>query len=203
MNSLYKILRAIVKPFVFMLFRINVFGKENIPKENGCVLCCNHTSVSDVFFLAVTCQRQINFMGKKELFRTSLTRCFFSALGGISVDRGASDKGAVKKAIDVCNRGDILGIFPEGTRNRDGAPKKAKAGAAMIALESKADILPVAIYRENPKLKLFQKVTVRFGKPISYDEYADNFEDKISKTQLRNISNLIIENITELWEKKH
>lgn len=203
MNGFYRVLRIIVIPFVHLFFRIKSYGIENIPKDKGVVLCCNHTSLSDIILLGVLCPRQICFMAKKELFEIPVLKHLFSALGGFPVDRRSSDKGAINRALDICNNGKILGIFPEGTRNRDGAPKKAKAGAAMIALKTGADILPVAIYRSNARVHIFQKATVRFGEVIKYEDYSADFEDAISKTAIRATSELIMQKITELWEKKH
>lgn len=203
MNGLYRVLRIIVIPFIHFFFRIKTYGKENIPKGKGVVLCCNHTSISDILLLGVVCPRQICFMAKQEIFNIPVLKHLFSALGTFPVDRKSADKSAINHAFDICNNGKILGIFPEGTRNRDGALKKAKAGAAMIALKTQADILPVAIYRDNAKVHLFQKATVRFGEVIEYKDYADGFEDAVSKTAIRSVSELIMQNITKLWEKKH
>lgn len=204
MSAFYRVLKIIAFPFVHLFFRIKTYGKENIPNKKGVVLCCNHTSLSDIILLGITCNRQIYFMAKKELFDIPVLKHFFRALGGFPVDRKSSDKGAINHAFNICEEGKILGIFPEGTRNRDGAPKKAKAGAAMIALKTKADILPVSIYRSNVKVHPFQKATVRYGEVIKYEEYAADFkEDEMSKTALKNISILIMNKITELWEKKH
>jgi 1-acyl-sn-glycerol-3-phosphate acyltransferase len=203
MNGFYKVLRIIAIPFVHCFFNIKAYGLENIPKEKGVVLCCNHTSLSDIILLGVLCPRQICFMAKKELFDIPVLKHIFKALGGFPVDRRSSDKGAINHALSICNNGKILGIFPEGTRNRDGAPKKAKAGAAMIALKTGADILPVAIYRSKPQVHIFQKATVRFGEVLKYEEYSNGFEDALSKTAIRATSELIMQKITKLWEKKH
>ena len=140
MNCLYRVIRIIVIPFVYLFFRIKVHGKENIPKDKGVVLCCNHVSMWDIVFLGVTCNRQICFMGKKEVFKIPVIKGIFKMLGAFPVDRKSSDKGAVNKAFEICKSGRVLGIFPEGTRNREGRPQKAKAGAAMIAIETGADI---------------------------------------------------------------
>lgn len=204
MSAFYRVLRIIAFPFVHLFFRIKTHGKENIPKEKGVVLCCNHTSLSDIILLGITCNRQVHFMAKKELFDIPVLKHLFSALGGFPVDRKSSDKGAINHALNLCESGKILGIFPEGTRNRDGAPKKAKAGAAMIALKTRADILPVSIYRNKAVVYPFQKATVRYGEVIKYEEYASEFEgNEMSKTALKSISELVMSKISELWEKKH
>ena len=203
MSFLYRVIRIIVIPFVYLFFRIRVHGKENIPKENGLVLCCNHTSMWDIVFLGVTFNRQICFMGKKEIFKIPVIKGLFKMLGAFPVDRKSSDKGAVNKAMEICKSGKVLGIFPEGTRNREGGPKKAKAGAAMIAIQTEAQILPVCIYRSKARVLPFQKVTVRYGKPIGYEDCAQKEEGKISKNQIRTVSEQIMDNITKLWEKKH
>lgn len=200
MTLFYRIMRAIVSFFTHIFFRIKKYGVHNIPKEGAVIMCCNHTSISDIFFMAIFCPRQIYFMGKDELFKNKILSFFFTKLGAFSVNRRTGDKGAINKAEEVLKDGKILGIFPEGTRYTDGAPHKAKPGTAMLALSTKAPILPCAIYRETGKVKPFQKATFRYGAPIYYEEYAG--EDQ-GKAAIRRVSELITEKITELWEMKH
>ncbi len=201
MTLFYRIMRAIVSFFTHIFFRIKKYGVHNIPKEGAVILCCNHTSISDILFMGILCPRQIYFMGKDELFKNKILGFLFRKLGAFSVNRRTGDKGAINRAEEILLEGKILGIFPEGTRYDDGcAPRKAKPGTAMLALATKAPILPCAVYRQTGKVKLFQKATFRFGAPIYYDEYAG---EDTGKTAIRRVSELITDKITELWEMKH
>ncbi len=201
MTLFYKVMRAIVSFFTHIFFRIKKYGVHNIPKEGAVILCCNHTSISDILFMGILCPRQIYFMGKDELFKNKILAFILKKLGAFSVNRRTGDKGAINKAEELLLSGKILGIFPEGTRYTDGgAPRKAKAGTAMLALATKAPILPCAVYRDTGKVKPFQKATFRFGAPIYYDEYAG---EDTGKAAIRRVSGLITEKITELWEMKH
>lgn len=200
MTLFYRILRAIVSVPVHLFFRIKKYGIHNIPKEGSCIICCNHTSISDILFMAILCPRQVHFMGKDELFKNKLLAWLFTKLGAFSVNRRTGDKGAISRAEEILNEGKVLGIFPEGTRHPGDAPHKAKPGTAMLALATKATILPAAVYRDTGKVKFLQKASFRFGTPIPYEEYASDDEGKAA---IRRVSQLITEKITELWEMKH
>ncbi len=198
MTRFYKAVKAFVTPFAKGLFRFEVIGAENFKKSSNLIICCNHQSFWDVVLLAVACPFQINFMAKKELFKNKLIGWIFTKVGAFPVNRGAGDLNAFKKAHVALNGG-ILGIFPEGTRNPLGAPGKAKAGAAMLAIDTGADILPVAIrYSAHPIL--FRKVSVRIGEIINGDDFVKN--ETVSKSEIRRVTSLIMESITMLWEKK-
>ncbi len=200
MSLFYRIMRALFIPPIRLFFRIKKYGVHNIPKDGGLILCCNHTSISDIFFIGILCPRQVFFMGKDELFKNKFLGFVLKKLGCFPVNRRTGDTGAIKHAEDLLLNGKILGIFPEGTRHPGEAPHKAKPGAAMVALATRAPILPCAVYRETGKVKLFQKVSFRFGSPIPYEEYADGVEGRAA---IRQVSNVITSKITELWELKH
>ncbi len=199
MERFYKWIRRILAiPLSKTFVRGEFYGLENIPKDKGFVLCCNHISMTDPVLLIAPINNQIYFMSKKEAFKIPVLGPIIKKMGAIKVDRQSNDKTAVTKSIEVVNNGNILGIFPEGTRNKEPgtAPKKAKAGAAFIALQTKADILPVAIYRKS-KFWLFNKAKVKFGEVISSSDLpsTDNLRrDMVSTT------NLVMSKITELWE---
>lgn len=200
MSLFYRIMRAIVSFFTHLFFRIKKYGVHNVPKEGACIICCNHTSISDILFLGILCPRQVHFMGKDEIFKNKILAFLFTRLGAFPVNRRTGDKGAINKAEEILSEGKILGIFPEGTRYTDGAPHKAKPGAAMLALSTKATILPCAVYRSKSKVHFLQKATFRFGSPIYYEEYSGG---ETGKTAIRRTSEIITEKITELWEMKH
>lgn len=200
MMPLYSILKFIFYIPIRIFFRIKVYGKENIPATGPFVICCNHTSISDMLILGVICKRQIHFMAKDEIFKGKLLTWFFKSMGAFPVNRKSADKSAITNSQKIIKEGKVLGIFPEGTRNPSGPPKKAKAGAVMIAVSTGAKIIPCAIYKSRPKVHIFQKVTLRIGEPIIFEEAIENALDK---STLRKGSEMLTEKITALWEKKH
>lgn len=181
--------------FVRIYFRLTVHGKENVPKDRPFILCCNHTSISDVVFLIAVCPRPIHFMAKAELFKNPLVRWFLRKMGAFPVVRGSGGREALDRSIALLKNGEILGIFPEGTRSRDGRPKKGKAGTAFIIAETGAPVLPVSIYRES--LKPFSKATLRIGELLN--EQIKTEEN--SKNELRRVTETIMGTITEQWER--
>lgn len=202
MSCFYRFIRGVAKVVLTPLFRVKIIGLENVPQNGGVILCANHTSLTDPIFLAINIKRQIHFMGKAELFGNFFTKWFFNKLGAFAVKRGKGDTGAIKTGEDVIKNGGMMGIFPEGTRYLEGAPRKAKAGVAMIAASTKADILPVSIFREG-KIHLFSKTTIRFGEVIPFEELKLNSEEGAKKSSLRYASELIMERITKMWEMGH
>lgn len=193
----YKIMRWIVYPFIRLFIKVEYFGAENIPNKKGYILCANHTSIADMFAIAVPFRCQIHYMAKGELFKFAPIRWFFRALGTFPVQRGKGDTAAVDKACAVVENGGVLGIFPEGTRSKTGEVGKAKSGAALIAMRTKSDILPVSIHYSTGTFKLFCKATVRVGKII---EYKPNEEGETQRAEIRRISNAMMSEIKNMWE---
>lgn len=199
MTVFYRIVRAIAYPLVRLVFRIKPIGLEKMPKQGGIILCCNHTSFTDVAFLIVICRRQIYFMAKEELFKNRFVNWLFKNMGAFAVRRGSGGTQAIEHAVDLINDGKVMGIFPEGTRSKDGKPKRAKSGVAVIAAQTKAPVLPVAIYREG-KIAPFRKVTMRFGDIIKPEELNIDIN---SRADIRQSAGLIMDRITQLWEAGH
>lgn len=194
----YKIMRWLVYPFIRLFIRVEYFGAENLPRDKGYILCANHISIADMFAIAVPVKCQIRYMAKGELFKFAPLKWFFNALGSFAVKRGQGDTGAIDKACDIIEKGGVLGIFPEGTRSKTGQPGKAKSGIALIAMRTKADILPISIKYSTGTFKLFCKATVRVGELIPYTPPA---EDESQRASIRRISSEVMDKIINLWEK--
>ena len=141
--------------------------------------------------------KKFNYMAKEELFKNKLFGSFITMLGAFPIQRGTGDMAALDKAIDKVKNGENLVIFPEGTRSYDGKVGKGKTGVALVAAKAGVDVIPVGICFEGPKLKFRQKVTVKFGKPISAERL--HVEGTSSK-ELKIIKNTIMQAITELVE---
>ncbi len=198
MSRLYKTVRMLIQPLVRIMFRIRCVGLENIPKDGPFMLCCNHTSVTDVFLLVALCPRQINFMAKKELFKNPILRTVISAFGAFPVDRGGRDISAIRRSCAVIKEGKVLGIFPEGKRYITGPMREVKPGCSFVAIKTGADVLPVSIYKEG-KTHPLRRVTVRFGQVV---KNADLCDSKATKESISLVSDKIFKHITELWELK-
>ena len=160
-------------PFLAKLYRLEVTGIENIPAEGGVIVAANHTAMMDVIILSIAMRgRQVRFMAKKELFSVPLVSSLIRAFGAFPVDRGNADIGSLKKAISLVDGGEMLGIFPQGTRQggRDPRTTEVKSGVGMIAYRTRACVLPVMIENDGMKTKMFRRNHVIIGKPIPSDE---------------------------------
>lgn len=190
------VLRAIISPIVRLLFRVKIEGMENLPESGGYVFASNHISLMDPVFWLVITKKRIRYMAKQELFKPKPFAWLLKKAGVFGVSREGGNVGSVNYAIDIVKDGGILGIFPEGTRSKDGKPGKAKAGVAFIANATGADVLSMAVIVKN-KVRPFHKTILKIGKPIPHDEI--HFEGTDRKG-LRNATTRIMDEITLLWE---
>ncbi|MED4969944.1 1-acyl-sn-glycerol-3-phosphate acyltransferase [Geobacillus sp. NFOSA3] len=159
----YSFAKGVVKSILTPLYRIEVIGAEKFPKEGGVLLCANHISNLDPPILGITAPRPIHFMAKEELFRVPLLKNLITTLHAFPVKRGMSDRQALRTGLEVLKQGHVLGIFPEGTRSKDGKLKKGLPGVGFFALRTSAAVVPCAIigsYRPFVPLK------VVYGSPI-------------------------------------
>lgn len=163
--------RALVKALYSILFRFQILGEENIPKDGGIIFCPNHISNHDAVTIAIVQKRQLSFMGKDSLFQIPILGWILKRIGAFPVKRGTGDIGAVRKAIEVIQNENALAMFPEGTRNKTKELLlEFKTGAALVAKKGNGKIVPVAIIG---KYKLFSKITVQFGTPVSPEDYGE------------------------------
>lgn len=170
MTGFYRFCRALVYPFVRVLWRVKFENVEAMPKTGGVVLCSNHISALDPIFLGIALKRQVYYMGKQELFKNKFAAKFLRALGAFAVNRGKGDKAALDTGTNIIDEGHVMGIFPEGTRSKTGELLRAKSGTLLIASRANAPILVAAIKTKDQKVRLFRPVTVRFGKILTPDE---------------------------------
>lgn len=162
---LYGFLKGILPTMFRIIYRTEVHGQENIPKEGGVIIAANHISLWDPPFIGAFCPRRVSFMAKKELFENSAFSSIITSLGAFPVNRGAADRNAIKTALAILSEGKCLGLFPEGTRSKSGKLGEPEAGVGLIAYKANVPIVPVAVTGTNGK-GLFPKFTIRFGKPI-------------------------------------
>lgn len=196
----YDVVKGPCKFLLKLGLRIKCEGVENIPKEGAFILASNHIHFVDPAVLLANFPRPIHFMAKVEAFKYKITAFLLTHLNTFPVSRGRSDKASIDYAVKLIENGCVMGIFPEGTRSKDLKPHKAKAGVALIARQTKADILPCSIYCDK-KGGLFRKVTVRYGELIKYEELG--LTEESSTKELRAAADKIMEEIVDLWEEKH
>ncbi|WP_054024356.1 lysophospholipid acyltransferase family protein [Bacillus sp. FJAT-28004] len=185
----YLIFRFLLRVIYTVLFRLEARGTENIPADGPVVLASNHLSNFDPPTVGVKVKRKVYFMAKEELFKVPVFGPLIRSFGAFPVKRGGVSKDAIKSAITLLKEGNVMGIFPEGSRNnQSGAAKK---GAAMIAVRSGAAVVPVAIVG---KYKPFSKIIVCYGKPIDLTAIIE----ESSPDMLEQVTDAIMARIREL-----
>lgn len=180
--TLYK--RVLIGPWLRVLFRPVVEGLEHIPADGAAILASNHLSFCDSVFLPLMVHRRITFLAKSEYFsghgiKGTLLRAFVAGSGQVPIDRasGSAAQGALETAKRVLAAGDLLGIYPEGTRSPDGRLYRGKTGVARMAIEAGVPVIPVAmmntdqiqpIGRAVPRLA---RCRMRIGEPLDFSRY--------------------------------
>ncbi|WP_100407191.1 lysophospholipid acyltransferase family protein [Bacillus solitudinis] len=163
--NIYQVGQGLSRMYLSTMFKVEVIGKENIPTEGGVLLCCNHISNLDPPLLGAYIKRNIHYMAKQELFEKPILKTILPKVGAFPVRRGMSDKQALRNGMNILKEGGMIGLFPEGTRSKNGTLGKGLAGAGFFALRSEAQVLPCAIigpYKRGETLKLV------YGKPIDF-----------------------------------
>ncbi|MDP9218974.1 MAG: 1-acyl-sn-glycerol-3-phosphate acyltransferase, partial [Actinomycetota bacterium] len=199
---------VVLGPVIRLLFRPTVEGAEHIPESGGAILASNHLSFSDSVFLPLVLDRKVVFLAKSDYFTTpgakgKLTALFFKLADQLPIDRsgGRAGDAALRTGLRVLNRGDLLGIYPEGTRSPDGRLYRGKTGVARMALEGLVPVLPVAmvgtdkaqpIGRRLPKIV---RIGIRIGEPLDFSRYEGMEDDRFI---LRSITDEIMYRLMEL-----
>jgi 1-acyl-sn-glycerol-3-phosphate acyltransferase len=203
------ILRSIVLAVFGPLLSLRLIGVENVPDEGPLLVASNHLSNADPIILEAAFPRPLFFVGKSELFRNPFFRWVLHRFGGIPVERGTPDRAAIRSARAVLEQGIALGIYPEGVRSKTVALQRGLPGAGLIALQSKAPVLPVAIYGteffpvngelppRRPK-NLPRGVTMHFGPPIHIPERVDG-----KRVTADEATHLIMMRIAELLPERY
>ncbi len=203
-GQLYSVAKAVLTPIFAFAWRIRVEGIEHVPAEGPAVLCPNHISFIDSLFLPSVLPRRITYVGKAEYLDSWRTRHLLPALGMIPIDRSGGDaaQAALDAASRILGRGELFGIYPEGTRSRDGLLHKGHTGAARLALRNRCPIIPVGIVGSdliqpaNRKVpRVFLPVDIRIGRPIDLTRYHERSQDRLV---LRQITDEVMYEIREL-----
>ncbi len=165
----YKIGKFIFNVYFHVFNRVIIKGRENELPEGPMIVFGNHYSNLDVFLMTIALKRQIRFMAKRELMDTPIVGWFGKHYGAFPVDRSRVDLTATKTALRILKNGEVLGIFPEGTRIRNDKISDPKGGIAMFSWKTKAPVLPIHVeYRR--KVHIFNHIELTVGKPIPASE---------------------------------
>jgi 1-acyl-sn-glycerol-3-phosphate acyltransferase len=189
---LYNLLKyVILGPWLRLIFRPQVEGRDNVPAEGPAIIASNHLSFSDSIFMPLMVRRKVTFVAKAEYFtgkgiKGFLTKMFFVGTGTIPVDRsgGRAAQAAIDTGLRILREGRLFGIYPEGTRSPDGRLYRGKTGVARLALDSGAPVIPVVMLNSDEiqplgrKLPRIKRVRIRFGHPIDFSRYAGMAGDR-------------------------
>ena len=200
--------RVLLGPLLLTLFRPWVKGEDHVPEEGGAILASNHLSFSDSIFLPLVLSRRVTFLAKADYFtgrgiKGRLTAGFFKGVGQLPVDRsgGERSEAALTMALELLGNGELLGIYPEGTRSPDGRLYRGKTGVARMALEAKVPVIPVAMVgtdRVQPigkRIPHIRRVGVVLGEPLDFSRYEGMADDRLV---LRSITDEIMYALMEL-----
>lgn len=203
----YVVARAILRFLMRIAFSMKVEGRDNIPREGGVLVAANHVSMLDPIVVGCAMERRIRFMAKRELFDNTLLRPIVRGLGAFPVQRGKDDKNAFHTALKVLRNGEVLGMFPEGTRSLDGKLQKAYSGAAILAHKTGALLVPVGIVGTGEAMgkgaiiPRRRRILVRFGRPLDPASVpAEVSEDMHPVKPTEVITRLMMEEIQRLTE---
>jgi 1-acyl-sn-glycerol-3-phosphate acyltransferase len=190
---LYWILKAVLTPIVRICVRVKVEGREHLPKKGAIIIAANHRSFLDSIFIPMIVRRRVTFVAKAEYFDDAKTAWFFRGCGQIPIRRegGSASERALASATEVLQKGGVFGIYPEGTRTRDGLLHRGHTGIARLSLQNNVPIVPVGLIgtdnvqpvdRKMPVL--FQHVTIRIGEPIDPARYGGRANDRMALREL-------------------
>ncbi|GAA2226261.1 lysophospholipid acyltransferase family protein [Streptomyces nogalater] len=188
----YNLLKyVLLGPLLRLVFRPRIEGLEQVPASGPAIIAGNHLSFSDHFLMPAVLKRRITFLAKAEYFtgpglKGRLTAFFFRGAGQIPVDRSGKEAGrtAIREGLGVLRRGELLGIYPEGTRSHDGRLYKGKVGVAVMALTAGVPVVPCAMigtFEAQPPGRVVPRirpVTIRFGQPLDFSRYAGMEREK-------------------------
>ncbi|MDQ1704134.1 MAG: 1-acyl-sn-glycerol-3-phosphate acyltransferase [Frankiaceae bacterium] len=199
---------VVLGPILKVLFRPWVEGVENLPKDGAAILASNHLSFSDSIFLPLSVPRRITFLAKSDYFtgrglKGRLTAGFMKGAGQVPIDRsgGRASEAALRKALEILGDGDMLGIYPEGTRSPDGRLYRGKTGIARMALEAGVPVIPVAMINTfdvqppGQVIPKIQRIGIRIGEPLDFSRYEGMEGDRFV---LRSITDEIMYELMQL-----
>ena len=209
----YALLKAILLPLLSLIFRPKVEGLSHVPTKGPAIIASNHLSFSDSIFMPLVVSRRVTFLAKSEYFtgkgiKGRAVAAVFRALGQVPVDRsgGRSSEAALETGLRILREGNLLGIYPEGTRSPDGRLYRGRTGIARMALESGVPVIPVAmidtdkIQPPGKALPKIMRVGIRFGAPLDFSRYEGMSTDRFI---LRSVTDEIMYALMDLGGQEY
>jgi 1-acyl-sn-glycerol-3-phosphate acyltransferase len=207
-------LKAIVWPIFHLLFRVRIEGRENVPSSGPAVVAANHQSFCDSLVIPLVVRRRVTFLAKAEYFDAKRTAWLFRALGQIPIHRQGGDASAraLATAREVLGEGNLISLYPEGTRSIDGNVHRGRTGVARLALECGVPVVPVGISgtdRIQPVgsrwFRPFKSVRVSFGPQMTFDSAAlvDAETGRTSNERLRSFTGELMAEIARLADRPY
>ena len=181
-----------------VFYRVRTHGYENIPQEGAAILCSNHVHFFDSISIVVHMKRMIYEMAKEELFESKFGNWLFTRVGAFPVSRGKGDVAAVNTANHHLENGDLLLLFPEGTRNGLAKGQKFKKGAAYMAIQNKVPLVPIGVSGE---FKFMHKVHIKVGKPIDVTPYLSE-DGSVDARKVVELTHILQDEVVKLRDNK-
>ncbi len=196
----YHVIRGFFGLLFHTLWPLKVSGLENVPRQGAAMIVCNHLSLIDPFVVGYATDRMVNFMAKEELFSTPILGFLIRKVGAFPVDRARRDPASMRVALSVLKEGELLGMFPEGTRSTIGEMLELRTGAARLASRTRTPIIPATVVNTNralPPGKWIRpaRIAVRFGKAFELTELQEKPKDAEALTRALAIIKEQIENL--------
>lgn len=188
----YWIAHFFVTWYLKIFYRFKVEGLENLPPLGPVLAASNHRSYMDPVAVGCALNRSVHYMAKEELFKVPILNLIIVGLKAFPVKRGTGDRQAFKTALNLLKKGEILGLFPEGTRSKTGKLGSPHPGVGLLALKGNCPVVPIALLGTDKK---FGPITVRIGKPIIFQE------EKIDKEATEKVSKAIMNEIEHLLQE--
>lgn len=196
---LYSIGKVLLLPAYKLIYRYKVIGSENMPKQGGVILACNHLSFSDPVLLGLAQKRRLFFMAKSELFRNKFASFIIRRLGAFPVERGAGDGKAIKTGEEILCEGNVMTIFLEGGRTKTGELMRPRSGCALVAQQTMLPVVPACItITGNPKHR-FAKRVIHFSKPLTSEDMGLTAEG--GRREIKTATNAIMGEIRRMREE--
>ena len=199
--TLYQIWRAVLVPLARVLYRLEIIGADQIPAGVGVILAPTHRSTVDIAAVAALTRRQVRFLAKDEIFSTRLGNKVFRSLGAIPVDRVGTDRGAIRSARAAIENGEVLGVFPEGTRRTGPEVADLSDGCAYLALKLSVSIIPIGIggtddiRPSGSRFIRFPKVVVVVGSSIT----TTTNSEIVRKSDLANLTTTLTRSLQDCF----
>lgn len=193
----YNVVRILCILILKIFYRIKIVHYENVPSTGGIIVCSNHSSNLDPIILGTTLKRPCNFMAKKELFDTNIKNSIMCTMNAYPVNREISDMAAYKETLKRLKDGKVIGVFAQGTRSDTVNVKEGKSGVSLFAMKGNVPVVPIGI-SGNYK-KLFSKIVVNIGAPMTLDEYRGQ---KVKTELLDEVTEKIMIEIESLVNEK-